>query len=383
MKLLEHQVKFAKDYKGSPLLVHEGGTGKTVCAAVWLRDGRDSDALVVCPKKVKRKWQKSLKDWQTKATVLSKEEFKKHPLKNWSARVIDEADEFASPLFIAKKRSGLSAALYELVKAYPDTPTLLLTATPIRSNPWNLHSLLCFMGKYIDWKLWREKFFYLQYPDPYEFRYLTRPAYMPRPEWRQEIRKTLERYADIVLMKDCVADLPPVTPEYINVPTPKYIPLPDHKPFFDRHRHEQQGKDKFILEQGKEFRKVLVVAYYREQIEELEKVLSKDKPTFAVHGGVKDAEAIIEQAQDTDECYLIMQAGTGVGSDCDTFSCMVFASMSYAVRDFVQMKFRVRRIYNLHPVKHVYLFGGKCDKMVFDNVQLGKNFVPSEYHESA
>lgn len=375
MKLLQHQVKYAQGYKDKALLAHEGGTGKTVCACVWLHDRRDDDALVICPKKVVRKWQNELTKWQTKATVVSKEESKKMPLKRWSAIVVDEADEFASPLFVAKKRSQLSTKLYEQVKQYPQTPILLLSATPIRSNPWNLHTLLCYIGIYIDWKKWRDSFFELQYMP-----YLPRPAYIPKKDWRERVRLLLQKHADIVLLKDCV-ELPAVEEEKITVKTPKFEKKIDSKVFFDEHRHEQQNKIDEILEIGKEYRKVLVVAYYREQIAELEKALSKDRETFAIHGGIKDQEAVIKKAAESDECYFIVQAGIGAGFDADTFSCVVFASMSYAVRDYVQMKFRVRRIHNLHPVKYYYLIGGHCDRAVLHNIELGKDFIPSEWKD--
>jgi superfamily II DNA or RNA helicase len=382
MKPLKHQEKFVKDYQGKNLLVHEGGTGKTVCACLWLKDGRDLDALIVCPKKVVNKWKKALKDWGTKGTVISKEDFKKYPnnvTHHWSARVIDEADEFASPLFVAKNRSALTTAAYTMVKNYPNTPTLLLTATPIRSNPWNLHTLLCLMGNYIDHKKWRDYFFELKYPGDPRYRYLQRPAYIPRDDWRTRIRPTLEKYADIVLLKDCVGELPAEEEEKIKIKTPTFELKPDSKVFFDEHRHEQQNKAKEIIEIGKEYRKILVVAYYREQIEELYKQLSKDKPTFLIYGGIKDQEKIIEQAQEADDCYFIVQASIGAGFDADKFSCIVFASMSYAVRDYVQMKFRVRRIHNLHPVKYIYLIGGRCDRAVLENIEAGKEFVPSEW----
>ncbi len=380
MQLFQHQIKYAQGHPDRGFLVHEGGTGKTICACVWLHDGRDSDALVVCPKKVVKKWQKALKEWDTKATVVSKDQFKKLPFKKWSARVIDEADEFASPLFLAKKRSQLTTSMYEFVRQYPDMPTLLLTATPIRSTPWNLHTLLCYFGEYIDWKVWRKMFFYLQFPDSGKYRFLERPAYLPNKEWRKDIRIQLEKYADIVLFKDVVGDLPPITEQEIIVPVLKYIKEIDAKPFFDEHRWEQQNKVKEILEIGKEFRKVLVVAYYREQIEELQKALSKDRETFSIHGGIKDQEEVIKQASESDECYFIVQASIGAGFDADTFSCIVFASMSYAVRDFVQMKFRVRRIHNLHPVIYYYLIGGRCDQAVLANVKAGKDFTPSEWN---
>jgi len=174
MKLLPHQVKFAKGYKDKDIIAHEGGTGKTVCACVWLHDDRDSDALVICPKRVVDKWKEALKTWQTKATVVSKEQYKKLSPKKWSAIICDEADEFASPLF-SKGRSQLSTTLYNQVKAFPDIPILLLTGTPVRSNPWNLHTLLCFKGHYIEWKKWRSEFFTLEYRP-----FMTRPAYFPR-----------------------------------------------------------------------------------------------------------------------------------------------------------------------------------------------------------
>lgn len=374
--LLQHQVKYAKDYPDKGFLVHEGGTGKTVCACVWLHDGRDSDALVVCPKKVVRKWQIELSKWGTKATVVSKEDFKKLPYRKWSAKVIDEADEFASPLFISTKRSQLSTTLYELTKMYPDMPTLLLTATPIRSSPANLHTLLIYLGHYIKWEDWRRIFYELK-----RMPYLPRPAWLPKDDWRANIRVVLEKHADIILLKDCVTDIPSVTESEIKVNVPKYVKAIDAKVFFDEHRWEQQNKAKEILEIAKQYRKVLVVAYYREQVEALVKELKKERETFHIYGGIKDQEKIIEDATKSDECFFIVQASIGAGFDGDTFSCIVFASMSYAVRDYVQMKFRVRRIHNLHPVSYYYLLAGRCDKAILSNIKKGKDFIPSEWHD--
>ena len=371
---LKHQEKFVSGYSGSRLLVHEGGSGKTICACLWLKDGRDADALVICPKKVVRKWQQALKDWGTKATVLSKEQFKKTEIREWSAVVLDEADEFASPLFVAKARSQLTEHFYGLGDNHFKTKTLLCTATPVRSNPWNLHTLLTFVGVYIDWKAWRSRLFVLQ-----RMPYLPRPAYIPVKNWRQLMRPILEKYADIVLLKDII-DLPPVTETQILVETPPFVKQIDDKDFFTEHRWEQQNKHKDILELAKGFRKVLVVAYYREQIAELEKQLSKDREVFVIHGGITDQESVIQQATDSDECFFIVQASIGAGFDADSFSCVVFASMSYAVRDYIQMKGRVRRIHNLHPVWYNYLIGGRCDRAILKNIELGKDFVPSTWN---
>lgn len=371
----EHQVKFIKGYKDKDILAHEGGTGKTVCACLWLHDNRDSDALVICPKRVLTKWKIALKDWQTKATVVSKEQFKKLEIKKWSAIVVDEADEFGSALF-TNKRSKLSEALYNQVKKY-DSPILLLTGTPVRSTPWNLHSLLVFRGVYIDWKKWREEFFSLQF-----LPYLPRPAWMPKSNWRDLIRPYIEKYCDIILLKDC-ADLPSSTEEVITIEEKKFksVEFEPSKQFHERHRFEQEGKIEEIKDISKKFRKVLVVAYYIEQLEDLYKKLSKERTTFMVHGSVKNQEEKLLEANKIDDCILIVQAGLGVGFDADTFSCVIFVSLSYPVRDYVQMKWRVRRINNLNPIKYYHIHSGKADRMVYDNIIKGKNFVPSEWIE--
>ena len=377
MKLLPHQIPYAKGYKDKAFAVHEGGSGKTICACVWLKDNRDSYALVICSKRIIKKWENELKKWDTKATVVSKEQFKNGDFfkMGWSAVVVDEADEFASPLF-TKARSQLSESLYNLVKLVPDMPIFLATATPIRSNPYNLHTLLCYLGVYIDWKKWREEFFSLEYRP-----YLPRPAWLPKPNWRQKIRPYLEKYADIVLLKDCVDDLPAVSEEIIKL-QPRVMPESGDATFFDKHRAEQAHKDQDVLKIAKEYRKVLVVAHYVEQVEALNKALSKDRETFMVHGSVKNQEEILKQANESDECFLVCQASLGVGFDADSFSCVVFASMSYKVRDFVQMKYRVRRIHNLHPVYYYYLIAGDCDEAVYETIQLGRDFVPSEWNET-
>lgn len=385
MELFEHQIKCAKDYPNKALICWEGGTGKTVGASVWLHDKRDEDALVIAPKRIIDKWSKELHKWETKATVISKDNFKKIPIKKWSAIVVDEADEFASPLFLKKGRSQLSTKLYELIKFQPETPILLLTATPVRSNPWNLHTLLCFLGIYIDWQRWRKEFFYLQYPDYEQFRFLQRPAYFPKPDWIVRIQPYIKKYADIVLMKDCVGDLPPSEEIVVKLKSKPFVVSQESTSsgrFYEQHQWEQKDKLKDILKIAKEYRKVLVVAYYVEQTEELKRHLSKDRLTFMVNGTVKKQEEILEEANKVDECFLIVQAGLGAGFDADTFPCVIFVSMSYKVRDYVQMKFRVRRIHNLNPVRYYYLLSGKCDKNVYETIQKGRDFVPSEWTDA-
>lgn len=375
--LYPHQQKYASGYEDRELVVHEAGTGKTICACAWLKDGRDDDPFIVCPKRIKQKWSDELARFDIyNATILSFEEFKKTPHRRYSAIVADECDELASPLFIPKLRSKRTEHFYELIKEYnEETPRLLLSATPIRSTPWNLHTLLTFKGYYIDWKKWRKEYFELTSRP-----YLTGKAWLPKKDWRKRVRSVLEEHSDIVLLSE-ITELPTEQNEYVQVKT--QVPeLEEWEPaarFHEERRYEQTNKAKIIKDISRGYRKVLVVAYYREQCDELAEKLGKERQTYLVHGGVSDQEEILTEANSVDECYLIVQASLGAGFDADTFSCVIFASPSYAVRDYVQMKRRVRRIHNLHPVIHYHLVGGRCDQAVLDSIERGKDFIPGEY----
>lgn len=381
MQLYKHQQRFVDRNPDKALLVWEAGTGKSLAGIEWLRR-RPLKRLVVCPKSIKGKWIRDMEKHHIETIVMTKEEFKKKTPEGIRAVVFDEAHHHSSPLF-AGKRSKIAEQTYLFIKNNPDMSVLLLTATPIRSTPWNLHTLLCYMGYYVDWKKWRDRFFELTVRP-----YLPRPAWLPTKIWRKDIRSTLEKHADIVLMKDCVGELPPITEEKIKLkpPTP-FEPLDEtdldwnaSAEWYAEHRHENGVyKTKEILRIAEQFRKVIVVCNYVDQVEEYAKVLSKDRQTYTLYGKTKDQDSVISNAQTDDECFLVVQAGMGEGYDADTFSCIIFASMSYKYIDYYQMQRRVRRIHNLHPVSYYFLLGGPKDEAVLKQIQLGKDFDPHSY----
>jgi superfamily II DNA or RNA helicase len=270
--------------------------------------------------------------------------------------------------------------VYNFIKDNPDMPVLLLTATPISSTPANLHTLLCYIGEYYEWKEWRDMFYNLEKKP-----YLPYPAWIPKRDWRKLIRPFLIKHAHIALMSDCVDFLPPVTEEVIKVPCSKFEVNPEWEPmaaFVAEHRHEQLEKPKVIREIGEGYSKVVVVAHFREQIDQLYKELSKDKQTYVLHGGIKDQEEVIRQAQEDPECYLICQSSIGAGFDLDTFAVMIFASQGYSYVANIQMRGRIRRIHALKPIKYITLQGGRCDKAVSKQLALGKDFDPNYFHAS-
>lgn len=386
MKYRPHQARFIKENPRKALLNWEMRVGKTLPAAVWIdMPCRAGNTYIVTPKQNKKDWQAM----GTKATVLTKEEFKKlrPSIVNPTAIVVDEIHYFASPLFVkGKKRSQLAEALYSLCREYPEMDILGLSATMIRQDPWSLHTLLCYIGVYYDHKEWRERFF-----EKKEMRFLPRQpwmkkgevptAWVPKDTWRFLIRGVLEKHCDIVSVKDLV-DMPPPEHEVVKIKQPKYeLPEDRQVTWTDEHMHEQQSKHNWILGLG--YHKLIIVAHYTQQIDELEEELSEDKPVFVLDGRTKDADAVKRAAQEAEECYFIVQASMGFGFDGYMFGAIVFASMSHSNVHYTQMTGRPTSLEHLKVARFYYLIGGRWDQRIYDTVKEGKDFNPHLYLHDA
>lgn len=373
VKLFPHQERIIKKNPPKAILAHEMRTGKSLIGAYWIDNpAQAGNTYIICPKQLVKSW----KEYNTKAKVISKEEFKKirSTIKNPTAIVVDEAHVFSAPLFL-KGRSQLATALYTLVQEYPDMHILLLTATPIRQDAWSLHTLFCYIGTYYTWKLWRDEFFELR-----RMPFLRFPAYFPRENWRTAIRPYLEKHCSIVSLRDIVEYLPPMEPVFIHLKQASYNrPVDEVVTWTAEHLWEQQGKAKEILKLGQGFRKILVVAHYTHQIDELEGELLHDKPVFVLDGRTKDAAATIKAAQESDDCYFLCQASMGFGFDGWMFSAMVFASMSHSCVSHTQMLGRMRHLKHLKTVPLYYIFAGRWDRRIYETIRLGRDFSPHEY----
>lgn len=367
LKLLPHQERVLKENPKKALLVHEMRTGKSLIGAKWIDNPcRTGNTYIICLKGNKKEWQR----YDTKATILTKEEFKKiaHTIENPTAIVVDEAHYFGSPLFL-RKRSQLSEALYKLVKKYPDMDVLLLTATPIRQDAWSLHSLLCYIGVYYDWKVWRSTFFQLESKP-----YMRFPAWFPKPDWRENLKPIRDKHCDIVSLHDII--------EYLPQPEEKIITIKNKfekkDRWTDEHKDEQKGKLEAILELG--YKKLILVCHYTEQIDFLKDNL-KDKPIYVLDGRTKDADKVKTEAQEADECYFIVQSSMGFGWNGYMFGAIVFVSMMHSIVDYIQMTGRQRHLEHIITPQYIFLIGGKWDRRILQSIKSNNNFNPHNYNE--
>jgi len=371
MILRKHQERILNEDPDKVLLCWEMRTGKSLPASVMTKRS-GNNGIIVCPKQLKKDWEAS----NPEAKVYSKEEFKKNwrEIKNPTSLVVDEAHTFGSALF-TKNRSQLSTAMYEFIRKYPRLKVWLLTATPIRNDPSSLHTLLCFIGVYIPWNKWRDRFYVLERKP-----FLPRPAYFPKKGWQKDIKTVLEKYSDIVSLRDCVEYLPPVTKEVVKIPTPKFKRDPAIEYHWTQeHLHEQSKKVDYIKTLG--YRKIIVVCHYTVQIDEFTKKLGTERQVFVLDGRTKNADQVKKDAQEADECYFIVQASMGFGFDGYMFGALVFASMSHKALDHTQMLGRLTNIDDPKPQFFYYLIGGRWDKRIYDSIILNQDFNPHFYND--
>lgn len=373
-----HQQKFFEKNPNYALLLWETGLGKTRSACEWIHEREEKKALVICPKAIVEKWKRELIEWGAYADVVSRDNVKKVDISDYRALVIDEAQDFAAPLFIAG-RSQRATTIYTHIQKYPETHVLLLSATPIRSTSWNYHTLATYIGGYIDWKKFQKKFFYLT--DTFG-----RWHYEPVKTWRKDIRPYLEGIADIVLARDC-ADIPPQRHHVVDIEWDKTQEkalkdqyLEPAAEWHARHRAENSKKKYETLSKMLDgYRKAIVIVYYRAQIDEYVKEIGGDRQVFVLHGNTEDQDAVIAAAREADDCIFFLQASMGAGFDASEFSVMIFASMSFKFVDHVQALGRINRLNNLHPNDYFYLIGGKNDRSVYETVMAGHDFHPPSY----
>jgi superfamily II DNA or RNA helicase len=378
MKLYPHQQRFLDNpLNDHYLLTWETQTGKTFAAKLWLQQKeRFTEAIIVCPKQIREQW----KEDAPFAKVYSFEDFNKATdlPKNPTAVVLDEIDCLCSPLFIAKLRSSRTEKMYTYLMDNPQAHVLGLSATPVRSTPWNMHTALVFTQKLSPskWKEYQQRYFALTYKP-----YLPRPAWLPIPSWRTDMQELINKYTSVALRGDIV-DLPPETHTIIKLKEPKYEQNEEWeaaKQFAEDHRLEQDKKDKEIKKISKGYRKAVVVAHYTAQIDALLRSLSKERTTFVLDGRTKDVHRVIKDAEADPECYFIIQASVGAGFSLPSFNCMIFASQGYSVRNYIQMTGRLKQITHPRPLIYYYLQAGRCDRMVYKSIEEGKTFIPSCY----
>jgi superfamily II DNA or RNA helicase len=383
VELYEHQKRFlAKDLDKCMLVWATGGM-KTRASIEWAKK-KGGKTLVICPKGLKKNWGIEIEKWNgDKAlfTIISKEEFKKiQPLAG--NVIVDECDHFASAQF----KSQLSKTLRDYIKK--NNPRLCFcSATPLRSSPWNIFSLGCMLGKLDakrDYKNFEDTFFTPRF-------FGSRRVMVPRvSEVTKENMRTLIAKIGDVVTEDMVTDVPEQTDLTVHFEVDAQqkkvakdcIEISPIAVFTALHRAASLNTDKiaYCLRVANENEKVVIVVRYRETLEHLKTLLKAEFHTvYELHGGIEDRQGVVEAVEQVERCVILVQSSTVEGYSLNSCRTMVFESMDYSYRNYLQVRGRILRLNDPHPNTYVTLISGEEDKAIYDAMKNKLDFDPIQW----
>lgn len=389
MNLFNHQRDFLKNSFNKGLLVWGTGTGKTATSLAWAEKVNPSNrrVLIICPKSLKENWARSVKKFNFKCSfsILSKEEFKKEftnktvVKEKFATVIIDEAH------FFSGMKSNLSKSLIKYLHTNKIENVLGLTATPYLSSPLNIYTLGRIIGK-TGWQ-WSYPYFMQEYF--YSVNMGGRMIPVIRTNAPEMIADKVREIANIVKLEECI-DVPD------HVHETEYFELTDqqskaikaikdiqhivrwtksHQISGGTLKGDEYNPDKFynchkldrLLDLVEENKKLIIVCRYNNEVDNIADII-KSKKTFIINGSVKDKQAVLDEANNCSECVLVVNASCAEGWEAPTFDTIVFYSLDFSLKNYIQMKGRIQRINAIQKCTYVHLVTNGIDQDVYDCV---------------
>lgn len=394
MKLYLHQQKIVDQNPHKHLLAHGMGTGKTI-TALALAQKNGIPPLVLCPKMLKEKWERTAHEMGIPCKVMTREEFRRDYKKTvgYRAVIVDEVHYGYSNM-----KSLLHKALYNYLKDHAIEFVWLLTGTPYTSTPMSVFSLARLIGH--DWNFYdfRERFFVIKWLG-------NRPIWEPKEGIENELAQMVWKIGSIVRLDDCIDVPDQVIEEEVLLPTTsqkkknKEVLLKEANPLarFTKYHQIASGaligdeftlpeeidneKFKRILEIAEENKKFIVFSRYNFHLNSMAKMLADaGYNCLIINGETKDKDAVVQKAEGAHRCIVLINTACSVGYELPSFDVTVYASLSFSFVDFEQSKGRTLRINNPHKNLYVVLLTkGSVDEDVWASIKKKQNFSEAIY----
>ena len=393
IKLYKHQQRIIELNPERHLLAHGLGSGKTI-TSLALAKQNNACSLVICPKPVRKKWNKAMVDMGVDGEVITREQFRKLAPKlyggKFQALIIDEAHYGFS-----NQKSQLAKKTMWFIKEWDIKYIWLLTGTPYTSSPFSVYGLALLLGHKWNYFDFRGRFFREQW-------FGSRSVWVPRTDEgaREELARCVRLIGSVVRLDECV-DVPD---QIIEVETfeknkeqeqaESLILADESNPLVRTTKYHQIAsgvqigteftgdlyydceKNDRIMEYAEETPKLIVFSRYNIHLNRLFDMLTaKGIPCAIVNGKTDDKEAIFDEAEKSERFVLLINASCSVGYELPTFDTVVFASLSYSFVDYTQAMGRVLRINALKKNLYIVMVTeGSVDEAVWLSIQNKRDF---------
>lgn len=412
---LPHQQYIIDNAKNRLALFLGTGAGKTYTSLWCLEKLKRGRTLVIVPLIVFYKWQKDAEalhgegifheyvpgrwgsivffDKDIHIDFMTKEYFRDKyalPLQGsaYDSVIIDEAHYFSSP------SSGLTKKLFKFIQLHRlnDFSVYLLTATPYLSTPWNIYTLGRHLGFLWEYSKFRAEMFF-------SMNMGGKTVWKPKSNAPELVRRYKDAMGYTIRTEDVIEDLPPqivldqqieITEEQkkaiANDTTVDVLPritklhqiengyIPENELAGTPALELEYRKPEYCIQYYHEHKHVAYICRYTYQIEMLAKAFEKEGIlTFTLTGQTKDREKIIDKARKT-QCAIIIQSAVSEGYELPEIEHVVFVSMDWSYKNYIQMMGRFLRIN--HPTKTTFtrLLCGKYDKLILQAINRKEDF---------
>ena len=401
IKLKPHQENAVLNYPDKWSFWWKMRVGKTP-ASIRMACSRCARALIICPKSLVYNWETEIEKWKKgdcTFKVLSKEQFKKNCniLPAYDGIFIDECH-----LAFGNFKTQCYKAVEWYIKLHNPKVVQLLSGTPYTSESWSVYSYGKLLGK--DWDYWKwYNHFYAKVKMGKKINQKTKkvePRIIPvfKEKMYPELQVILRRIGTVIDLKD-VADVPDdediietfkLNAEQNRAIKEAFDPMPIIR--YTRQHQIESGtlksdgynetkfincdKDKRLVEIAADNDKLVIVSRYLAQLDKYES-LFKGRKIYRISGQEKQtASQIAALAERENDCIVLVQGDTCAGYSLQSFSVVVFASMSYSFVNYDQLRYRTKNMEKKTGCTYIHLIteGDSIDRAVYDCVKNKQNF---------
>jgi superfamily II DNA or RNA helicase len=138
----------------------------------------------------------------------------------------------------------------------------------------------------------------------------------------------------------------------------------------------ENEKIEYIQNLLTEHKKIAVACRYNLQIEKYMQALTESGyVVYVINGATKDRQDVIDKVNKAESCVILINASCSEGYELPTIGTIVFASMSFSYKDYVQFRGRFLRSNALKKNLYIHLIvDGGVDEDVYQCIQNKQDF---------